>query len=74
MRSRLAFTGTLLAYLSVLVGSVHAQTTATATSTILNPRQGGFQTVVTLAGKPFDCNAGRRTARPASPRRISTWT
>jgi len=34
-----------------------AFTTATATSTILNPRQGGFQTVVTLAGKPFDCNA-----------------
>ena len=34
-----------------------AFTTATATSTILNPRQGGGQTVVTLAGKPFDCDA-----------------
>jgi cysteine-rich repeat protein len=34
-----------------------AFTTATATSTILNPRQGGLQTAVTLAGKPFDCNA-----------------
>ena len=34
-----------------------AFTTATAKSTILNPRQGGIQTVVTLAGKPFDCDA-----------------
>lgn len=34
-----------------------AFTTAIARSTILNPRQGGAQTVVTLAGKPFDCDA-----------------
>ncbi|MCC6765215.1 MAG: DUF4215 domain-containing protein [Deltaproteobacteria bacterium] len=34
-----------------------AFTTAIAKSTILNPRQGGAQTVVTLPGKPFDCGA-----------------
>jgi cysteine-rich repeat protein len=33
-----------------------AFTTAVAKSTILNPRQGTPQTVVTLTGKPFDCN------------------
>ncbi len=32
-----------------------AFTTAIATSTILNPRQGGAQTALTLTGKPFDC-------------------
>jgi cysteine-rich repeat protein len=34
-----------------------AFTTAITTSTILNPRQGGAQVGVTLAGKPFDCDA-----------------
>ncbi|MCC6848320.1 MAG: hypothetical protein IT294_07455 [Deltaproteobacteria bacterium] len=34
-----------------------AFTTATAKSTILNPRQGGAQTSITLAGTPFDCDA-----------------
>ncbi|MEB2285363.1 MAG: hypothetical protein B6D46_14450 [Polyangiaceae bacterium UTPRO1] len=34
-----------------------AFTTAVAKSTILNPRQGGAQTSLTVAGKPFDCNA-----------------
>ncbi len=34
-----------------------AFTTALATSTILNPRQGGAQTLVSLTGKPFDCVA-----------------
>jgi hypothetical protein len=34
-----------------------ASTTAIATSTILNPRQGGAQVGVTVAGKPFDCDA-----------------
>jgi cysteine-rich repeat protein len=42
-----------------------AFTTAIATSTILNPRQGGLQTVVTLGGTPFDCNAGSENG-PAS--------